>query len=324
VSDVPRVSVIVPSFNAAASIERALGTALAQTMADLEVIVVDDASHDGSADIARRIAGDDPRVRVLINERNAGPSASRNLAIIQARGDWVAPLDADDLWLPERLERMLAVADSADAVSDDILVERSQGDDVPQFWSLLEHKGLSIRGPRNLSLAELVRRDLGLLKPIVRRSFLERTGVRYDVDLRLGEDFKFYFELVAAGARWIQLPDPLYVYSRQTSSISRDLGTLARCKVETVHLLLQHPGARADRDVVAALRWMLQDWQGQIAFANVRQLLEGRRFRELALLVRREPSLPALVARRLSGNLLLRGRRRLRNPRRPSPARLLS
>src|SRR5215217_3734904 len=104
----PRVSVIVPAYNAAGYLERALASALAQTMPDLEVIVVDDASSDTTFEVACKIAARASRVRVLRNERNSGENASRNRAISTARGEWIALLDADDEWLPERLERMLA------------------------------------------------------------------------------------------------------------------------------------------------------------------------------------------------------------------------
>ncbi len=116
----PRVSVIVPAYNVAGYLERALGSALVQTMPDLEVIVVDDASGDATFEVAHRISVRDPRVRVLRNKRNCGPSASRNRAIGAARGEWIALLDGDDAWLPERLERMTAYADKADVISDDI------------------------------------------------------------------------------------------------------------------------------------------------------------------------------------------------------------
>src|SRR5215210_8953229 len=118
----PRVSVIVPAYNAAGFLERALNSALAQTMPDLEVIVVDDASKDTTLALAQEVAARDPRVRVLHNEHNRGMYPTYNRAIDEARGEWIAALDADDVWLPERLERLLAVADGEDMVSDDQLI----------------------------------------------------------------------------------------------------------------------------------------------------------------------------------------------------------
>jgi glycosyltransferase involved in cell wall biosynthesis len=97
------VSVIVPAFNAAAFIADALDTALMQTYRNLEVIVVDDGSTDKTAEIVAAIASRDSRVR-LLRQKNCGVAAARNLAISESRGRLVAPLDADDLWHPDKIE----------------------------------------------------------------------------------------------------------------------------------------------------------------------------------------------------------------------------
>jgi glycosyltransferase involved in cell wall biosynthesis len=95
----------VPAFNAARHLGAAIGSILAQTHAALEVVVVDDGSTDGSAAVARAVA--DPRVRVL-SRPHAGPAAARNLGVAVAEGDLLAFLDADDLWVPGKLEWQLA------------------------------------------------------------------------------------------------------------------------------------------------------------------------------------------------------------------------
>lgn len=100
------VSVIVPAFNAGAFIAEALNSALTQTYRNLEVIVVDDGSTDDTAEIVAAIASRDPRVR-LLRQRNHGVAAARNLAISRARGSLVAPLDADDLWHPHKIEKQV-------------------------------------------------------------------------------------------------------------------------------------------------------------------------------------------------------------------------
>lgn len=98
------VSVILPALNAEAHLREALQTALNQTYRDIEVIVVDDGSSDGSAAIVDEVARSDHRVR-LLRQRNAGVAAARNKAIADARGEFIAPLDADDIWDKTKIER---------------------------------------------------------------------------------------------------------------------------------------------------------------------------------------------------------------------------
>jgi glycosyltransferase involved in cell wall biosynthesis len=101
-----KVSVIIPLYNKASYIGRALASVRAQTFTDYEVLVVDDGSTDGGAEIVVRWG--DPRVRV-ITQKNAGPAAARNRALDQAAGAYVAFLDADDEWMPPFLEQSLAL-----------------------------------------------------------------------------------------------------------------------------------------------------------------------------------------------------------------------
>jgi len=103
----PTVSVVIPCYNAAHFIRETIESALAQTFPPLEVLVIDDGSTDDSAVIAGSI---DPRVRV-ITQPNQGESVARNRGIGEARGEWIALLDADDLWKPTKLECQLAVAE---------------------------------------------------------------------------------------------------------------------------------------------------------------------------------------------------------------------
>jgi glycosyltransferase involved in cell wall biosynthesis len=96
-----RISVIIPAYNAAAYIERALQSILNQTRAADEILVINDGSTDNTADILRRY---ESRIRI-IEQANAGVSAARNTGIRSANGDWIAFLDADDEWLPEKLAK---------------------------------------------------------------------------------------------------------------------------------------------------------------------------------------------------------------------------
>ncbi len=108
------VSIIVPAFNAAATVAATLRSVCGQTHENLEIIVVDDGSTDETAEIVAAIAANDPRVR-LVRQTNRGLVSARNAGIEAARGKFIAPVDADDLWHPEKIEAQLAAMRSADA-----------------------------------------------------------------------------------------------------------------------------------------------------------------------------------------------------------------
>ncbi|MBX0322119.1 glycosyltransferase [Halomicroarcula sp. F13] len=104
------MSVVIPAYERGHMVGRAVDTALAQTVEDLEVVVVDDGSTDDTRAVVEGY--DDPRVRYLAHETNRGVSAARNTGVEAARGEYVAFLDSDDEWLPRKLERQLAAIDA--------------------------------------------------------------------------------------------------------------------------------------------------------------------------------------------------------------------
>ena len=113
------VSVLVPAYNAASTIAETLASALAQTHESLEIIVVDDGSSDNTAAVVEDFSARDSRV-IFVRQTNGGVASARNAALSMARGSFVAPLDADDLWHPEKISRQmrrLAEAGSATGVA---------------------------------------------------------------------------------------------------------------------------------------------------------------------------------------------------------------
>ncbi len=105
-SSPPVVSVVIPAYNASRWINATVCSAQRQTLREIEIIIVDDGSVDGTPDIVEVLAADDPRIR-LVCRRNGGVGAARNTGIQYARGEFIAPLDADDLWEPDKLEKQV-------------------------------------------------------------------------------------------------------------------------------------------------------------------------------------------------------------------------
>jgi succinoglycan biosynthesis protein ExoO len=223
----PVVSVITANFDGAAHLPAAIGSVLGQTLGALELIVVDDRSSDESAAIVATAADTDSRVRLLEQDRNAGPGAARNRAIAAARGRFVAILDSDDLMAPDRLRRLVAraEADDADIVADNLLAFED-GADPQAGQPFLDPRWFA--APRWISLSEVIRSSrmyarrpgLGYLKPLIRTAPLRAAGVRYDERLRIGEDYDFLLRLLAKGLRLRLEPHAGYRYRRHVASTS--------------------------------------------------------------------------------------------------------
>lgn len=211
----PQVSVVIPAYNAQDTIERAIRTVLDQTAPPYEVIVVDDASTDGTRNVVEAIAAEEPCLSLIASHPNAGPGHCRNLGFRAAKGDWIAIQDSDDAWRPDRLEKMLAAAHEhrADLVADNMLLYDVGCDEI------IRTGFPTTRGLRWITAQDLFEQDVqlgaefgyGLLQPMIRKAFLTDHGLAYTESLRYGEDMVFLGEILFAGARAVLIPDPLYI-----------------------------------------------------------------------------------------------------------------
>lgn len=103
----PKVTVIMPAYNAAQFIEDAIRSVMGQTVTDWELLVIDDGSRDNTCEIVEKLAAEDSRVHLLKNEQNMGVANTRNRGLALCRGEFAAFLDSDDIWLPEKLQKQL-------------------------------------------------------------------------------------------------------------------------------------------------------------------------------------------------------------------------
>jgi succinoglycan biosynthesis protein ExoO len=216
-----RVSIIVAAYNVEAFIARAVESATAQTMPDLEILVVDDASNDMTAQIVATMAEKDRRIRLLRQETNRGPSAARNHAISEAMGAWIAILDADDAWLPERLERLLAIA--AETRCDAVADNQSLFDHALQLRSGLAFDFTA--GVTQLDadgfFAQPNPLRLGILKFLFNRDLFRTNGFAYDESMRFAEDFRLLSEILLSGGRIAVTSEAYYVYTTPVGHLSR-------------------------------------------------------------------------------------------------------
>jgi glycosyltransferase involved in cell wall biosynthesis len=206
-----------------------LSSARAQTYADLEIIVIDDGSTDSTAEIAESAALVDKRVRV-VRQRNAGVAAARNRGLAEARGDYIAPLDADDLWHPQNVALQMAAMEAAGPETA-----------VSYAWYVAIDEYGGLLGPCPPSLLRARRRVLSKQIDgnfigngsctVMRRSAIEAVG-GYDVSLHArdaqgSEDHALYLAL-AEHWNFAVVPQYLVAYRQHSESMSRDVERMAR------------------------------------------------------------------------------------------------
>ena len=272
----PAVSVIIPAYNTRDYIGTAIASVLSQRFGDVEVIVVDDASTDGTADVVRAIT--DPRVRLIRLAVNAGAAVARNQALRNARGRWIALLDSDDWYGENRLGVLVDRAEraAADLYADDILLVR-HGESEP-WSSLLRESGQVVTGPLLVDAESFVTSDvygerslrLGLSKPLMRRAFLTEHGLEYDPGLRMGQDFWLYLACLMRGARFIVDPEGHYYYrSRPDSLVKQSQVRRLELYCRASHAFLARSDVSAQPRLAEAIRRNLGRFERNLAYYRV-------------------------------------------------------
>ncbi|MFM7271131.1 MAG: glycosyltransferase family 2 protein [Actinomycetes bacterium] len=223
----PLVSVVIPAYNAEAYLGATIESVLAQTYRPIEIIVVDDGSSDGTVALARSFG--DP-VRVL-EQDNRGPAGARNTGFAAVRGEIIALLDADDLWLPERLDACVTLLRSDPAIgfvtTDAYLID----EDTPterRYYT--DYQRFPFPAPAD-QLAEIAKRNFLFVSVVFERTLFERAGARLDESLWGTEDYELWTRFLLAGSRAALVPEPLAYYRVRAGSVSR-----ARARQWQAHL----------------------------------------------------------------------------------------
>jgi succinoglycan biosynthesis protein ExoU len=309
VTEAHRAAIVIAAFNAEATIARAIRSALAEIEV-AEVCVVDDASSDATLAAARACDPGDGRLQVIARAENGGPSSARNMAIEATRSPWIGVLDADDFLLAGRTRTLLEQAHDADLIADALIRVASPAaapaaDTIERPAPVLETLSLErfVLGnltPRKGAL------ELGFLKPLMRRSFLDAHGLRYRPELRLGEDYELYARALALGGR-LQLTGPTgYVSVARDGSLSAkhgvdDLRRLRDCDLGLAGLRPLAPGERrALRRHTESVDCRLQ-WRLMIDAVKARDV-------GAALKTFRSPATAVYLTARLAEQAVLRSR----------------
>jgi glycosyltransferase involved in cell wall biosynthesis len=215
----PRVSVVLPTYNRRSVLLEAIASVREQSFADLEILVCDDGSADGSREAVQALASADPRIRWIQGEHSGRPGTNRNRGIRAARGEWIAFQDSDDLWLPDKLAKQLRVLE-----------------DAPQAAFIYGYAAeLRADGSRRRMTPARVQREGRMFETLlfhsliqtptvlVRRELLERAG-GFDEAMRLtiGEDYELYLRL-ATQVPFHFVAEELALCRAQPDSISADL-----------------------------------------------------------------------------------------------------
>lgn len=250
----PLVTVIIPNFNGKAYVSDAVNCALAQRDVPVEVIVVDDESTDGSWEL---LQGYGERI-TLLRQSRGGPYRARNLAAARARGEWLAFLDADDDWSPDKLAKQLALASGEVAM---VYTDRDNFGDLShtkqrQSDSVTLHDG-------DIFEPLLAGNFVTLSSVLIRKDRFDALG-GFSIEQRGVQDWDMWLRYSASGGRVGLCREPLTRYRIHDAQMTNDLGQRSRDRESVLRRALESPRGRqvsraVARNAMASL-WELAAW----------------------------------------------------------------
>lgn len=275
----PRVSVILPAYNRETLVARAIDSVLAQTYGDFELIIVDDASKDGTRAVLETYR-DHPKVRLILSDVNRGGSGARNLGIEAARGELIAFQDSDDVWLPHKLAAQVAALDANPKAG--LCYCGSLFSSPERTYYIPEPVFARLEGDMS---AEILRRNTTSTQVLVmRRAVLDKTGP-FDATLKRFQDWDLMIR-VAQETPFVFLPEPMVVIFATAGNISsvveNDAIARARILEKYAGLFATSPAHAARNHYITGRVWQKLRKQAA-ARPHLRQALALERAPKFAL-----------------------------------------
>lgn len=216
----PITSIIMAAHDAASTLSTAIESVLKQTTDDWELLICDDASSDATRSVAESF--NDARIHVFHNRQNIGPGPTRDRLLRGAKGNWITFCDADDVWQPDRIERMVAATkdDPYAVVFDDILYCHHTKEGLRPWRRMRGPNAFGAKKRRvSVPTTALVNSQRMLIKPFLSRELLESSRASHGAKA-FGEDCCFLLKLLASGGQLVYVPEPLYLYRITPGSAS--------------------------------------------------------------------------------------------------------
>ena len=289
----PRVSVLIPTFNCAQYLGRAINTALDQTYRDIEVIIVDDGSTDETKEVVSQFGG-----KVSYHyQPNKGLSVARNVTLGQASGEFFAYLDADDMWYPQKLEREVAFLDAnpdCGFVHSDISVINE--DDEILYRRFNQDTGRKV--PVGDCIQDLVQRCHVQILTVLERQVCSETAGNFDPRLLVAQDYFRWIMIASHGWRVGYLDEPLALYRWRKGSLMSNRHRLVEDFEKICHILLADEAfkSRCGGEVIPLISGRLYTAKRELAYLD---RIEGQNrlaTRRLIELIKRWPLQPELYA----------------------------
>jgi succinoglycan biosynthesis protein ExoO len=294
------ISIVMPVYNCEKTVEKAIESALAQSYTNIEIVVVDDCSTDDSAVLVEKLAAKDKRIKLIKLPKNVGVGGARKKAFENISGEYVTLLDADDWYLPNRLQNLLqAMHDlNADMICDNLyLFDHELGKTVGKT----EFSGNKTQVLEPYLLFKLdtafKRHPLGFTQPLIKTSFLREKNITYNTDYRCGEDFLFLAEIVLSGARTYIIPSADYVYIHRISPSARTVAPNSTAGhgfddiLKSCDHILEKYGesmSELERSSLAMKKRSIEDW---VSYQELLHAIRSKDYGKASDLLKKQPLL---------------------------------